>query len=442
MKILIRTQYYLASLISTKTVLVVFSVAFGVRIAFICLFHPYRDLARYEVERVAISLATTGVYGNPYSMPTGPTAHVSPGYTLILAVLFRMFGTGVPAEIVKELLASAVSALSCALLPMVAKALFLDWRAGLLAGFLAAVYPERPLVQVDGDWETPYIALALMLLSSLLTKLWTQKQLTPRKALWHGLAWGIALQFVSALLPMFFLFVLVGGYVCRRVGFWRYISFGAIEVLTVVVCLAPWAIRNNHALGSPILTRSNFGTELRISNNDFADPDQRINSLHGIYAKYHPLQNSREALKVRSMGEVRYNHQALQAATLWVRHHPSRFLHLTFGRARCFWLYHDPSLLKTWFVTLTVLLGFAGLVFVFRDRRITGIVIGLILLTYPVPNYLIHVGSRQEYPIQWIMTLLTACLIVRSAQAVRLLARKPPESGTACRFAKFFGANV
>ncbi|MDQ2776451.1 MAG: hypothetical protein M3Y57_16280, partial [Acidobacteriota bacterium] len=68
----------------------IFLLAFLVRLAFVVAFHPYRDLTRYELERTAISLAHTGVYGNPYAIPTGPTAHVSPGYTLLLAGLFRV----------------------------------------------------------------------------------------------------------------------------------------------------------------------------------------------------------------------------------------------------------------------------------------------------------------------------------------------------------------
>ena len=52
--------------------------------------HQYRDLERFELERISLSLATTGVFGNPYAVPTGPSAHVSPGYALILAGIFRL----------------------------------------------------------------------------------------------------------------------------------------------------------------------------------------------------------------------------------------------------------------------------------------------------------------------------------------------------------------
>src|SRR4051794_21598266 len=122
------TSFQLATLL--------FTISFLVRVAFIVAFHPYRDLDRYELERTAISLATTGIYGNPYAVATGPSAHVSPGYTLLLAALFRVFRTGIPAEICKELLATAVVSLQYALLPLLSERLNLGRTAGALAGLV------------------------------------------------------------------------------------------------------------------------------------------------------------------------------------------------------------------------------------------------------------------------------------------------------------------
>lgn len=405
--------------------LLLFIISFLVRLAFIVAFHPYRDLNRYELERTAISLATTGVFGNPYAVPTGPTAHVSPGYTLILAALFRIFGTGISGEIVKELLATTVVSVQYALLPTVASALFLDRRAGIVAGFISALYPASPLLQVDGDWETPYTALALMWIVVLTVRLWAKKNLSRRNA-WHcGVAWGISLLFVAALLDIWIVFVVLGFYFCRKAGVRRYFTFAAIEILIVAICLAPWAIRNYFALGSPILTRSNGGIELHVSNNDFASGDQRVNLERGVYDRYHPLQNKNEALKVRQMGEVAYNRQVGEEALEWIRTHPRRFVYLCLDRARCFWLYPDPSPVKRAFLSGTVLLGWVGFVLVFARERITGWVVGLLLLLYPLPNYLVHVGVRQEYPIEWLMTLLAVVTVFSSAR--RLMPRASAE---------------
>lgn len=371
---------------------------------------PYHDLARYELERTAISLAQTGVYGNPYFLPTGPTAHVSPGYTLILASLFRMFGTGTAAEIVKELLSSAISSLGIALLPAVASALSLGRMTGIFAGLVMAVFSARPLVEIDGDWETPYTALALMMIAVLAVHIWQRHDLRISVAVRHGLYWGIALLFVAALLPLFVTFLVIDA-LFQRGHVERYIKFAAVEVLLAAVCLLPWAVRNYYALGSPIITRTNAGTELRVSNNNYAVADQRENSLHGVFDRYHPLQSRAEALKVREMGEVRYNDVAMQQAKQWIATHRKRFAELTLGRIRCFWFYVDPtSRAKTIFCWVVNVAGFVGLIFAMRRRHVAGLALGSIVLIYPLPNYLVHVGLRQSYPVEWLMLLLGCAL--------------------------------
>ena len=392
--------------------LVVFAVSFVIRAAFVLHFHTYADPSRTELERTALSLATTGVFGNPYAVTTGPTAHVAPGYTLILAGIFRLFGTGTAAEIVKQMLAAGVVSLLYALLPFAASGLALDRRAGIVAGLVGAIYPARPIVEIKGDWETPYTALALVLLSVLTVRLFAQCNLSRRRALLQGITWGVSLLFVPALLTLFIGYLAAGLLFCRRAGMGRCLSFAVIEVAIVAVCLAPWVIRNQHALGSPVVTRTNFGLELNVSNNDDATPDQRINYAKGVFSKYHPLLSTTEALKVRDVGEVAYNREVGNQAKQWIRTHLGRFLELCLGRARCFWLYYDPtSPVKTAFLGVAVLLGWAGLVQLLRRDRAAGAVVLLILLIYPLPNYLIHVGLRQEYPIHWLMMLLAAACL-------------------------------
>ena len=396
-----------------QTGILLFFLAFVVRLTLIVAFHPYRDLARYELERTAISLATTGVFGNPYAIPTGPTAHVSPGYTIILAALFRLLSTGIPAEIVKELLASAVTALQCALLPAVAENLSLDRRAGILVGLFCALIPLKPLVQIDGDWETPYTALFIMATLVLAVQTWKGCKLTISFAVLNGIVWGLALLFASVLLPIFAFFLLAGAYFCRNAGYKRYLAFAAVQISLVALCLLPWVIRNNHTLGAPIATRSNFGLELRVSNNNEATPDQRVNYLLGVYNLYHPLQNEKEALKVKQLGEVAYNQDAAKVAKNWISTHIRQFVYLCIGRIRCFWLYPDPSLIKALFGDLTAILGLTGFFAILRKNLISGVAIGIVLLLYPAPNYLIHVGARQRYPIDWLLTTLSVVPLIQ-----------------------------
>jgi hypothetical protein len=409
-----RSLQFLNTLPTYQLGVFLFTLALLVRVAVIILARPYHDLQRYELERTAISLAQTGVYGNPYAIPTGPTAHVSPGYTLILAGVFHLFGTGTTAEIIKEVLASSVTALEISFLPAIAVVLSLQKRSGLFAGLIMALCPVRPMVEIDGDWEAPYIALCLMLAAVLAVQLWKKTDLPLWMSFRQGICWGIALLFVSALLPLFFTFLVAGAFWHRKQ--WnKYLQFAALQIILVAACLAPWVIRNYFALGSPVVTRTNSGIELRVSNNDSAVADQRVNAIHGLFDRYHPLQSPAEALKVRQLGEIEYNRRAMDDAKRWIRNHPKRFLELTLGRIRYFWFYVDPaSRAKTIFLWLVNVLGLVGLIVALRLKCMAGIILGLIALVYPLPNYLVHVGLRQSYPLEWLMLLL-ACALLNGA---------------------------
>ena len=134
---------WLNALAPKRLLVWIFLLALVLRVICVLVSHQYLDLERYELERTAISLAQRGVYGNPYALSTGPSAHVSPGYTLILAVLFKLFGTGIPAEIIKQVFASAITAFQCALIVPVARGLLLDVRVGLLTAIFSALLPTK-----------------------------------------------------------------------------------------------------------------------------------------------------------------------------------------------------------------------------------------------------------------------------------------------------------
>jgi hypothetical protein len=175
-----------------------------------------------------------------------------------------------------------------------------------------------------------------------------------------------------------------------------------------LLLLSPWIIRNQMALGSPIATRTNFGLELRLSNNDLAGPLERENYENGVYHVYHPLQSVREAEKVRELGEVAYNSQAMGAAVAWISAHPAAFIQLTAERIFYFWFQPIPGQrIKAAWLGITSIFCFAGLYFVWKQDPVLALLLGLTLLVLPLPNYLVHVGLRHRYPLDWMCTLLT-----------------------------------
>jgi hypothetical protein len=381
-----------------------FAVGLIARVGLALATHQYRDLTRYELQRTSYSMATTGVFGNPYAIETGPTAHVSPGYPLILAGIYRAFGAGERGEMVKEVVASTVSAAAWALVPLAGSVLGMPPIVGFFAAFLGAALPLKLSVETKGDWEAPYAALATMLTACTTAMLWRRRTFTTAEAVRSGAAWGVSLWFVSALLPAFLLFALAG---CFQGVSRRYVKFLVIQAAVVAVMLAPWVIRNKIELGSPIVTRSNFGLELRLSNNDLAGPLERDNYLHGVYHIYHPLQSVAQAELVKALGEPGFNRQATTEALTWIKGHPARFARLTAERIFYFWFQPVPGQIgKTVWLGVLALMGFVGL-YLFARRDLWAVLpLVLFILVLPLPNYLVHVGLRHRYPLDWICSLL------------------------------------
>jgi hypothetical protein len=72
----------------------IFVLAFAVRIALLYTTRSYLEEEHSEVTNVASSLASGRGFASAY-WNTGPTAHTSPLYPLLLSLVYRSFGTGV-----------------------------------------------------------------------------------------------------------------------------------------------------------------------------------------------------------------------------------------------------------------------------------------------------------------------------------------------------------
>jgi hypothetical protein len=164
---------------------IVVGVGFIGRLAFLWL-HPYDGGA--EMVRLGVTFGQMGFLGNPYIVPTGPSAHVAPLYPILLGLLYRAFGTEHLMLLGAGILASTATAMSCILLPWLASNLGLSRRAGVAAGAILAV-PLFTWIELSGSWETSFTTLALILLVG------TQAaDLTKRRLSWQfGLGRGATL---------------------------------------------------------------------------------------------------------------------------------------------------------------------------------------------------------------------------------------------------------
>jgi 4-amino-4-deoxy-L-arabinose transferase-like glycosyltransferase len=373
----------------------------------------YRKIDRTEMASVAISWARTGQIANPYmTMPTGPTAHVPPGYPLLIGFVYRMFGGGRSGETVKQVLACMVSAARAPLLVVLALSLGLGDSTALAAGLISAVYVAAADTELRGDWEGPLAANLLMLLI-----LWGFRMTQRRVPNWrwgilYGLAWGAALLVSPALAPV------AGGLAILGLC-----TFGARRILSVLVCFylgivlatLPWVARNYATFGTFIWVRGNLGLELSVSNGpgaQWSNPQNqaRIFSMHP--SRYPPA-----TLKLLQQGEAAFNADRQREAISWIRAHPREFTALTVSRTFHFWFPPGRNPIHRLALALLTVAAYSGMAVLWKQESPAMPWVAVTWITYPLVYYVIQWSSRYRQPIDWSLILCAAVACMEFSKA-------------------------
>jgi hypothetical protein len=149
-------------------------VTFAVR--FPLLVH-YRSeiLGIGEEPRIAYALITKGQFADPYVVPTGPTAHSTPFFPILLAGIYKVLGFGFAGQFARCVLIISGYSLLFALYPTFAGWFGFPFESGLIAGFVAALIPVRRSFEVFRGWEEPWAAMALAFLLFLTLKRYTAR---------------------------------------------------------------------------------------------------------------------------------------------------------------------------------------------------------------------------------------------------------------------------
>lgn len=367
----------------------------------------------HEPACIAQALVDGRGYSDPFGQGTGATAWLTPPYPLLLAACLQLFG-GVNAGLATAVivLQSLASALTCVLLVTLGREVG-SLRAGQLAGGLFALYPIAISNSVQLIWDTSFVACAL---TALVIALLRVRDLAG--AARAGLGYGALLLLNPAplsLAPIAALFVWRRG---------RAKALAAFLACAFAVCL-PWMLRNRFALGSFSL-RPNFGVELRIGNHDEA-------TGRPLAFLFHPSHVAGELELYRELGEVGYSDENMQRALAWIRAHPRAFAALTLHRARLFWLSEAPaddprraasaapgSDLQGWIKFLAYAATSAGALLALARWRGAGdarLLFAGTLALFGVPYYLSHVSERYRFPIDPLLVLLDAVLLLQLAGA-------------------------
>jgi hypothetical protein len=388
---------------------IIFGIGLAVRVGLIFIVPSHGLNAAAEPLNIALSLAKNGSYADAYGPGVGPTAHTPPLLPIILAVILRVAGPGPAGRIVRSIVASIAASMAFALLPALAVKCRLGMLPGVTAGLIGATAPMNYWPQTVGIFDAPYTMLGLTGLCVVLSGYWIGEFFPMRGAISMGVLSG-----VLCLLNPTILQILAGWFIFGMFLFEKnrraFFKFMATVVLIIVIFLSPWAFRNSRTLGGAIWTRSNFGLELQVSNNDNATADAGKNDRSPNFP--HPFTQLKERQKVRETGELAYMQAKKREALLWIYNHPSRFIRLAAQRIFLFWF---PQMARWWQSIaegMITLLAIAGLLRLFKKHHPSSWMFLAVVLFYPAVYLVIQVNPRYRVPIEPILFLL-GCLFCR-----------------------------
>lgn len=390
-----------------RTFLLIFILSFAIRGAPLVSGMLHRDYFRPfgEIGRVAVSLAGSGRFADPYQIPTGPTAHPTPIYAGVHGLICRVFGVTVTAGYVRGLLAIVSFSALYAMLPWLGLRLGLGAQAGVLGGVAGALIPQQGMLEIIGGSDQPFPGIALGLLAVAFVSRWTGGRDSAFRSLLLGIACGVALHLSPPLL------LVLSGWMAFEIV-WRrdrrkWLLLACLALGSIGACI-PWAWRNYTVFHELLFIRGNFGLELRLANHDGAHADIDVTVAREPNLR-HPSVSLEEARKVRDLGEAEYMRQSRNEALDWINRHPREFLLLTMMRVVHFWcgpLRLPWTAAATTAVTILALLGLRRTLPALASPQRAALLIPL--ATFPLVYYFVSFVGHYRAPLEWMLLMLAA----------------------------------
>jgi hypothetical protein len=360
--------------------------------------------------RSGFTLAQHGYLGDPFALPTGPTAHVSPAYPALVAAVRTITPSDDACVRALSLILAVITSCNIAALIPVSRALKLPRESGTVAALMWLI-PFFTWIELAAEFETPLVVAALLALVTLVARsIDTPAGVATGARL--GFVAGVAAHVTPTVLPVTaFAALVVARFARRRVKGLLAVSAGA--AVAFAVAILPYTLRNHHTFGEWFFMRDNFGIELAMSNGPNARATKDENSRVGGTLSQHPFSARRSAASLREVGEVEYNHRLRRATITWMRENPLAALKLIGAHLVYMVLPHGTRWYQSVIASAISLLSIAGGVLLWRSRYKFGIrclaaAIGGYLLVY----LLVEHDIRYMYPALVLESLIAGALLV------------------------------
>ena len=380
---------------------IIFFVALGIRIVVLLHLLPAQaDTGFYrhnEAARIAWAVVSGYGFSSPWpNTPLAPTAQQPPVYPLLLAGIFKIAGAySIFSLWIAVILNAIFSSLTAVLLFLLGKRVFGIY-VGILAGWVWACWLQSAVVSIR-LWESSLSAF--LLTATLWLMLYLRESDLLSRWLLFGLLLGLGALTNTTLLPVEMLFLLWLWMVGKYEGKAR-TKHTLAALAACIFVLLPWTVRNYHVFHRVVPIRDNFGMELWIGNHE------GVTYLYDFATSF-PL---RDPTEYNQLGEINFMMTKQKIATQFIYYHPKQFVRLCAQRLFYFW---TSPYLVTW-LCLSVMAWF-GAGFALYRRKNLALPFTVILLVCPVVYYVTHPWSTYRHPIEPVMILLVANLIVSPA---------------------------
>lgn len=418
-----------------QILIVIFLGAFALRFFLLLCFESYNISQDnnswnfgYEAGRVARSIANGDGFSSPFEPGNLPTAWVAPIYPYILSLVFKVFGIYSKGSAFTILLINSLfSSLTTIVIYYIAKTA-INRSVGLLSAIVFAVYPPAIWHSINTIWNTTLSTFFVTVL--ILYSLYTYQRLNNGKSVVCGVLMGLTAltnPVIMAFYPFFFLWL----YTKLRNSVTNVSVYITLIIISFIVTLSPWLVRNYMVFGKFILVKSTLGVELRLGNNPNATGSFAMEGGNAL----HPTLSKKEMILFNELKEIGYVKYSSREAWNFIYKNPLKVLMLTANRFSLFWLgdllkennwmgnisnVDRLSVFKKVLCVLPVPFLLFGIVMAWKNRIDISIFLYL-LLSFPLIYYVTHVANRYRHPIEPFFVIIGAYGIVASFERLNII---------------------
>lgn len=364
----------------------------------------------WEQGNVARALVAGHGFGSPF-MSSQSSAIMPPVFPLVVAAAFKVFGVHTPASIF------AVHAFNCVISVLATIPIFLlarrtiSERIGWWTAWAWAFSPYGIYFAAAWAWSTHLLLLCLCWMLYLAQDLGASSRLK----LWAG--FGVLAGFAALCEPS----VLLTLPILMSIAMWQLYRAGKswftpalVGSIAVFAMLTPWTVRNWMVFHKLIPMRDSMGLEMWMGNNGY--------DLRWTTDDEHPLHDMQELAEYNRVGELAYMQRKAEQAHAYIAAHPGWYAITCVRRAVYIWTGYwsfnraylmleptDPANIPL--ATALTVLGFAGLVLLWRTRPVDAVRLLGVMMVLPVMYYFAHPEPYHLRPLDPLLGMLSCYAI-------------------------------